>query len=108
MFTMCMNILECTEGAVLRRHTTLSRFFSVPDLHVKKTYQPKSSARVLREFATNRRDGKGKGSIKERATEKKGRETTAKTSRLNTCVYMYVWYMYVHTYTTISLLVYQK
>lgn len=39
---------DCAEGAVLlRKQTTLSRFLSVPDLRVKKTHQPKSSARVL-------------------------------------------------------------
>lgn len=32
---------------MLKRHTTLSRFLSVPDLHKKKSFQPKSSARVL-------------------------------------------------------------
>ena len=86
----CIIVYEYTEfadGAVLlKRQTTLSRFLSVPDLRMNKSYQPKSSARVLTSVENLQRieekeSTEGKGSIKERATKKKGGEATAEKSR---------------------------
>jgi hypothetical protein len=74
---------EFTDGAVLlKRQTTLSRFLSVPDLRMNKSYQPKSSARVLTSVENLQRIEEKEKVQKEKEALKRERQRKREEKRL--------------------------
>ena len=82
----CIIVYEYTEfadGAVLlKRQTTLSRFLSVPDLRMNKSYQPKSSARVLTSVENLQRIEEKEKVQKEKEALKRERQRKREEKRL--------------------------
>lgn len=104
-----------TEGPVLcKRQTTLSQFLSVPELSTKKSFQPKSSARVLtslenlQQIEERERKKKEKDTLKRERQRKREEKQMLKHSRQGLYLHAGLYiicscYMYMYVYVVLGL-----